>query len=133
MKKVQSDCLLNQQICDISFAKSDVKYKEYEKCIFRNCDFGESKFVDVTFIECQFFDCNFKGVKMNQISLRNLLFSKCNFTMVDFTPIGRQVIYEFNFRSSLLDYAKFWSLKLKRMQFISCSMVGVDFFSSRSI
>ena len=41
-----------------------------------------------------------------------------------------QVIYEFNFKDCLLDYAKFYALKLKKMQFINCSMIAVDFMSS---
>jgi len=38
-----------------------------------------------------------------------------------------QVIYEFHFKDCLLDYAKFYALKLRKMQFINCSMIAVDF------
>jgi uncharacterized protein YjbI with pentapeptide repeats len=41
-----------------------------------------------------------------------------------------QVIYEFLFTDCLLDYAKFYALKLKKMKFINCSMIAADFMSS---
>jgi len=41
-----------------------------------------------------------------------------------------QVIYNFNFTDCLLDYTQFYALKLKKMQFINCSMVAVDFMGS---
>ena len=41
-----------------------------------------------------------------------------------------QVIYDFGFKDCLLDYAKFYKLKLKKMQFINCSMISVDFMNS---
>ncbi|MEX0596464.1 MAG: pentapeptide repeat-containing protein, partial [Candidatus Paceibacterota bacterium] len=39
-------------------------------------------------------------------------------------------IYNFNFTDCQLDYAQFYALKLKKMQFINCSMVAVDFMGS---
>jgi len=41
-----------------------------------------------------------------------------------------QVIFDFNFKDCLLDYAQFYKLKLKKIQFINCSMVSVDFMAS---
>jgi uncharacterized protein YjbI with pentapeptide repeats len=41
-----------------------------------------------------------------------------------------QVIYEFHFTDCLLDYAKFYALKLKKMKFINCSLIAADFMSS---
>ncbi len=87
------DYIIEQQFSDITYSESDIKYKEYEKCIFKNCDYRACKLVDATFIDCQFFDCNFRGTKMNQVSLRNAWFIKCDFTTVDFSPIGHQILY----------------------------------------
>jgi uncharacterized protein YjbI with pentapeptide repeats len=41
-----------------------------------------------------------------------------------------QVIFEFHFKDCLLDYAQFYALKMKKMQFINCSMIAVDFMAS---
>ena len=41
-----------------------------------------------------------------------------------------QVLYHFNFRDCILDYAQFYKLKLKKMQFDNCSMVAVDFMGT---
>jgi uncharacterized protein YjbI with pentapeptide repeats len=66
---------------------------------------------------------------LTDVSLRGVWFTKCNFTSVNFAMTD-QVIYEFHFKDCLLDYTKFYALKLKKMQFINCSMIAVDFMES---
>ncbi len=126
---MSTDYLFDQNFSDITFLEHDIKYKEYENCTFTNCDFTSSFFVAVAFIDCNFINCNFKGTKINHVSLRNVWFTKCDFTSVNFAMTD-QIIYEFHFKDSLLDYAQFYSLKLKKMQFINCSMIAVDFMES---
>ncbi|VXC21702.1 conserved hypothetical protein [Flavobacterium sp. 9AF] len=41
-----------------------------------------------------------------------------------------QVIYNFNFTNCLLDYTKFYALKLKQIQFTGCSLVAADFMQT---
>lgn len=53
----------------------------------------------------------------------------CDFTSVNFSMTD-QIIYEFHFKSCLLDYAQFYKLKLNKIQFLDCSMVSVDFMET---
>ncbi len=108
---MQIDYIIDQQFSDITYSESDIKYKEYEDCIFRNSDFRGCNFEDVTFIDCKFIDCNFRGAELNQVSFRDVGFIKCDFTTVHFT-MSHQILDKFYFRDSLLDYAKFYNLKL---------------------
>ena len=126
---MSADYILDQEITNKIFEEIDIKYKDYENCTFRYCDFTQCDFMAVTFIDCNFFDCNFNDTKINYVSLRGAFFTKCNFTNVNFAMTD-QVIYDFGFKDCLLDYAKFYKLKLKKMQFINCSMVSVDFMES---
>jgi len=123
------DYQVDQKIEDVYFLEADIKYKEYENCTFHHCDFTECTFQSVYFIDCTFFDCNFKETKINYVSLRGVQFTRCDFTNVNFAMTD-QVIFEFHFTDCLLDYAKFYALKLKKMQFINCSMIAVDFMGS---
>ncbi len=126
---MHADYIHDQEFKEIIFEEKTIVYKEFENCVFRNCDFRKCNFQSVIFIDCTFFDCNFQDTKINYVSLRNVFFNKCNFTSVNFAMTD-QVIYEFHFKNCLLDYAKFYALKLKKMQFINCSMIAVDFMAS---
>jgi uncharacterized protein YjbI with pentapeptide repeats len=128
-KFMSKDYFTDQVYHDVFFLEADIKFKEFENCTFHFCDFTDCTFQTVTFIDCNFFDCNFKDTKINYVSLRGVWFTKCNFKSVNFAMTD-QVIYEFHFKDCLLDYTKFYALKLKKMQFINCSMIAVDFMAS---
>jgi len=126
---MHSDYIADQEFKDEFYLDADIKFKEFENCTFHFCDFTDCTFQTVTFVDCNFFDCNFKDTKINYVSLRGVWFTKCNFTAVNFAMTD-QVIYEFHFKDCLLDYSQFYALKLKKMQFINCSMIAVDFMGS---
>jgi len=126
---MSSDYIVDQVYQVVFFLEADIKFKEFENCTFHFCDFTDCTFQTVTFVDCNFFDCNFKDTKINHVSLRGVWFTKCDFTAVNFAMTD-QVIYEFHFKDCLLDYTKFYALKLKKMQFINCSMISVDFMAS---
>lgn len=126
---MHSDYIADQEYRDEVFNDVNTKFKEFENCTFYNIDFTDCTFQTVTFVDCNFFDCNFKDTKINYVSLRGVWFTKCNFTNVNFAMTD-QVIFEFHFKDCLLDYAQFYALKMKKMQFINCSMIAVDFMAS---
>ena len=126
---MRPDYILDQEFKDQIFDDTNTKFKDFENCTFYNCDFRNCTFQTVAFIDCNFFDCNFQETKVNYVSLRGVFFTRCNFTSVNFAMTD-QVIYEFHFKDCLLDYSKFYALKLKKMQFINCSMISVDFMGS---
>jgi uncharacterized protein YjbI with pentapeptide repeats len=126
---MHSDYITDQEFRDEVFNDVNTKFKEFDNCTFYNIDFTDCTFQTVTFVDCNFFDCNFKDTKINYVSLRGVWFTKCNFTNVNFAMTD-QVIFEFHFKDCLLDYAQFYALKMKKMQFINCSMIAVDFMAS---
>ena len=126
---MHADYILDQEFRAITFEEKDIKFKDFENCAFYDCDFRSCTFQTVTFIDCNFFGCNFQDTKINYVSLRGAFFTKCNFTSVNFAMTD-QVLFEFHFKDCLLDYAKFYALKLKKMNFTNCSMIAVDFMGS---
>ena len=124
-----TDYILDVEFKNQMLDDKETKFKDFENCTFYNCDFRSCTFQTVTFIDCNFFDCNFQDTKINYVSLRGVFFTKCNFTNVNFAMTD-QVIFEFHFKDCLLDYAQFYALKLKKMQFINCSMIATDFMNS---
>ncbi len=124
-----SDYILDQEFSTQVFDDSNTSYKEFENCTFIDCDFRTCTFKTVTFVDCIFTNCNFKATAINYVSLRGVQFNGCDFTAVNFAMTD-QVIYEFHFKDCLLDYAKFYALKLRKMQFINCSLIAVDFMGS---
>src|SRR4051794_30842949 len=120
-----SDYIYDSEYKNVVFDFPSIKYKNFENCTFYDCDFTDCDFQTVAFIECTFFGCNFKDTKINYVSLRGVQFTKCDFTNVN-VAMTAQLIYDLNYTDCWLDYAKFYALKLKRMQFINCSMIAVD-------
>lgn len=123
------DYILDKQFENQTFDDTNTKYVDFENCTFYNCDFTNCTFQSVTFIDCNFVECNFQSTKINYVSLRGVFFNKCNLTSVNFAMTD-QVIFEFHFKDCLLDYSQFYALKLKKMRFINCSMIAVDFMES---
>lgn len=120
------DYIHDKEFSGIDFDEPSIKFRDFENCTFTDCDFRDCLFQTVSFIDCNFVGCNFADTKINYVSLRGVFFTKCNFTNVNFAMTD-QVIFDFGFKDCLLDYAKFYALKLKKMQFINCSLVAADF------
>ena len=120
---------LQQQYTEVLYDRDGLNLKEFEGCSFVRCDFSACNFIGVTFIDCTFTDCNFTGAKINHVAFRTVHFNGClmqelNFAMCD------KLIFEIHFNRCNLDFAKFYTLKIKGMTFIDCSMIAVDFMKA---
>ena len=124
-----SEFIYDKAYDHITLSQYQLCNNEYENCTFTHCDFTQCNFTGALFVDCTFKHCKFKEAKIGHVGLRNALFIDCDFTSVNFAMTD-QVIYEFHFTNCLLDYAMFYKLKLKGIQFTNCSMVSVDFMES---
>lgn len=121
--------ILDLEFKDYIFEESDIKFKEYENCQFINCDFTKCEFLAITFIDCIFNHCNFKGAKINYAALRTVTFNDCKIEDVNFAMCDK-LIFEVAFNNCVLDFSKFYTLKLKGTSFVKCSLIAVDFMSA---
>lgn len=124
-----ADYYLQQHYNEIAYKRDDLNLSEFERCDFTGCNFSDCNFIGVTFIDCTFTGCIFTGAKINHVAFRTVRFENCllqdiNFAMVD------KLIFEMHFHHCVLDFSKFYTLKIKRIEFIDCSMIAVDFMKA---
>ena len=125
----RSDYILNTEFKGVVYSENGISYKEYENCIFIDCDFTQCIFLAASFIDCKFVNCNFNGAKINHTSLRTVYFNKCIISNVNFAMIDK-FIFEIHFKDCILDFSKFYALKLKGTTFVNTSLVAVDFMAA---
>lgn len=121
--------LIDQEINNNIYGIHDIMYKDYERCTFINCDFTQCDFLGVAFTDCVFISCNFNDAKINYVSLRDAVFTDCNFSSVNFSMVDA-LLFSVEFKDCILDYAKFYTLKIKGTTFSNCSLTAVDFMST---
>jgi uncharacterized protein YjbI with pentapeptide repeats len=114
---------------NITYGEQDVNFKEFECCTFNNCNFSLCLFMAVTFIDCTFNDCNFNNSKINHTALRTVNFNRCQIKDVNFSMCDK-LIFEIHFNRCILDFSKFYTLKMKATTFTNCSLIAVDFMAT---
>lgn len=113
----------------IIYAKDDLNYKEFERCAFHHCDFSHCTFLALTFIDCVFNDCIFNSAKINYVALRTVNFNRCEIKDVNFAMCDK-LIFEIHFTDCILDFSKFYTLKIKGTTFTNCSIIAADFMNA---
>jgi uncharacterized protein YjbI with pentapeptide repeats len=121
--------ILNTDFKGIVYSENEISYKEYENCSFIDCNFTSCIFLAASFIDCKFVNCNFNGAKINHTSFRTVYFNKCKISDVNFAMIDK-FIFEIHFKDCILDFSKFYALKLKGTSFTNTSLVAVDFMAA---
>jgi uncharacterized protein YjbI with pentapeptide repeats len=111
------------------FGKEALNRTEYESCSFINCTFSGCNFIGVTFIECVFDKCNFNNAQVNHTAFRTVNFMKCKIKEVNFA-MSDKLIFEIAFTDCIMDFSKFYALKMKGTNFVNCSLVAVDFMQT---
>ena len=120
---------LDKEYNNHTYGVDEVNFKEFECCTFNQCTFSACNFMDVTFIDCVFNDCIFSEGKINHVALRTVTFNRCEIKDVNFS-MSNKLIFEVRFTDCVLDFSKFYTLKIKGTPFIDCSLVAVDFMAT---
>jgi uncharacterized protein YjbI with pentapeptide repeats len=124
-----TDYFLDLEYQNHIYGREEVNFKEFERCTFKQCDFSQCNFIAVVFIDCVFTDCNFNGAKINHVALRTATFYHCQIKEVNFAMCDK-LIFEIAFYDCVLDFSKFYTLKIKGTLFQECSLIAVDFMST---
>ncbi|HWS59511.1 MAG TPA: pentapeptide repeat-containing protein [Flavobacterium sp.] len=120
---------LDIEFDNLIFGETDVNLKEFECCTFNSCDFSQCNFIGVVLIDCTFNNCIFSGAKINHVALRTVLFYRCKIEDVNFAMCDK-LIFEVHFKECILDFSKFYTLKIKGTSFVDCSLIAVDFMNT---
>lgn len=126
---MSANYIIENLLTGITYGQYDIMYKDFERCTFTNCDFTACDFLGVAFTDCVFISCNFTEAKINYVALRDAQFIGCNFTGVNFAMVD-SLLFSVEFKDCVLDYAKFYTLKIKGTIFSNCSLIAVDFMNT---
>jgi uncharacterized protein YjbI with pentapeptide repeats len=121
--------IIGKEIDSKKYDIDGIMYKDFERCTFKGCDFTQCDFLGVAFTDCIFVSCNFSEAKINYVSLRDALFTDCNFSGVNFSMVD-SLLFSVAFKDCILDYTKFYTLKIKGTVFSNCSLTAADFMST---
>lgn len=124
-----AEYFLQQEYKNFRYGSDEVNFKEFEQCTFYHCDFSLCNFIDVVFIDCLFHQCNFNNAKINHVALRTVSFDQCQIQDVNFAMCDK-LIFEIAFTDCVLDFSKFYTLKIKSTVFKNCSLIAVDFMNT---
>ncbi|MEE1898445.1 pentapeptide repeat-containing protein [Flavobacterium rakeshii] len=126
---MSANYILDTQINNTVFGPDDIMYKDYERCTFTDCDFTQCNYLGVAFTDCEFINCNFAEAKINYVSFRDVMFTGCNFTGVNFAMVD-DLLFKFEFKECILDYTKFYTLKMRGTVFTGCQIIASDFMNA---
>lgn len=124
-----SNYIIEREFNADTFGENELIYRDFERCSFYDCDFSDANFLGVAFIDCSFYGCNFANAKINYVGLRDVHFANCNFTNVNFAMCDT-LLFKFSFTGCILDYSKFYTLKMPNTVFTDCSIIAADFMAA---
>jgi uncharacterized protein YjbI with pentapeptide repeats len=127
--KKESEYFLDKEYDSIVYSKDTLNFKDFEGCVFNKCNFSACTFLAVTFIDCTFNDCVFNEARINYVAFRTATFNRCEIKEVNFAMCDK-LIFEVHFHDCLLDFSKFYTLKIKGTTFTNCSLIAVDFMAT---
>lgn len=113
----------------ITYRRDEINHREFEGCTFNGCNFSHCVFVAVSFIDCTFNDCTFTDAKINYVAFRTVYFNRCEIKDVNFSMCDK-LLFEIHFKGCLLDFSKFYTLKIKGTTFTDCSIIAADFMNT---
>ena len=106
-----------------------INNREFEDCVFLNCDFSTSNFSNNTFMDCEFIDCNLSMTDLTGTSLKTVNFKNCKLLGINFS-VCTDFLFNVNFQDCVLDYASFANKKMPKTKFNSCSLKEVTFIGT---
>ena len=117
---------VNKSFDKINTEEIALPYKEYENCIFTNCNFAGSNLSEIKFVDCSFTDCNFSNAKITNILFRDAKFKNCKMLGLGFDKCSDFGL-TFEFDNCILDHSTFYQKKIKQTVFRNSQMKETDF------
>lgn len=110
----------------VNFTETAFPKAEYEHCSFMNCIFSSTNLSGFSFTDCVFDHCDLSMTALRNSSFRDVQFKHCKLLGVRFDECN-SFLLSFSFEDCLLNFASFYKLKLKNIQFINCKMEETEF------
>lgn len=121
---------LNQNIQDLDFSKEKLESKEFDNCIFIECNFSETTFFKCKFYECLFKSCNLSLVDFSQSSFFDTVFENSKAIGINWTKANWPKVKlssPLQFYQCTLNYSSFFGLYIREIRIEECIAEEVDF------
>jgi uncharacterized protein YjbI with pentapeptide repeats len=115
----------NETFTKVNFTASKL-LKQYDCCIFIDCNFENVPLLTITFIECEFINCNLSNAKMSSTAFKTVAFDRCKLLGISFSDCN-PFLLKFSFKACDLTLSSFYQLKIKNTSFSHCNLSEVDF------
>lgn len=99
---------------------------EYEACVIKDFDINGKSLSGYVFIDCIFEGCNLSLCALSQAAFRNTRFRHCKLLGLRWDDC-QPFMFAVHFENCKLDMSSFYAVRLKKAQFIGCSLLEVDF------
>jgi fluoroquinolone resistance protein len=109
-----------------NFSETPLEAGSYENCRFLACDFTAVDLRGLSFESCLFSGCNLSQAKNADLSLKHADFKSCKLLGWNFHDCN-QMLFSASFEGCILDFSRFFKMKLGGTVFADCSMKEVDF------
>ncbi|MBY0425041.1 MAG: pentapeptide repeat-containing protein [Cytophagales bacterium] len=108
------------------FTDKTINHREFDGCIFNQCDLSNSDFSSNRFTDCTFTNCNLSMIKLNGSSLVNVFFKECKLMGINFSTCT-DFLFCVQFERCMLDYSSFMNKKMMKTLFKKTTLKEVNF------
>jgi fluoroquinolone resistance protein len=111
------------------FTIEDISRKEFDSCVFKDCDFSNSDLSMATFLECRFDNCNLSNIKAKNTAFKDVAFINCKMLGFNFSD-SNPFLLQIKFENCQVNLGSFFRLNLSKTSFKNTSLREVDFSES---
>ena len=119
----------NKTFEKITYAGKLIIGREFQDCVFKQCDFSDSTFSGSKFLDCTFEGCNLSLMKLSNATLQSVTFKDCKVLGVNFHECS-DFLFSVEFINCTLDFASFAGKKMLKTSFSKCSLKETSFIQS---
>jgi len=126
----ETDVYLSKIFTEIDLCSAVLTMKDFEDCLFEDCNFCEATFEKCNFTECRFLRCNFSNLKIEQSKFLDVIFDECKVIGIDWTKVtfpSVKLCSPFKFYKCILNDSIFFGLELDEIVIEDCKAHDVDF------
>jgi len=119
----------NKTFDKITYAGKVIIGREFQDCIFKQCDFSDSTFSGSKFLDCTFEECNLSLMKLGNTTLQSVIFKDCKILGVNFHECS-DFLFSVAFNNCILDFASFAGKKMTKTNFFKSSLKEASFIQT---
>ena len=126
----ETDVYLSKIFTELDLSSEALTMKDFEDCLFEDCNFCDTTFQKCNFAECCFLRCNFSNLKIKQSKFSDVTFDECKVIGIDWTQVAFpsvKLCSPFKFYKCILNDSIFFGLELDEIIIEDCKAHDVDF------